>query len=234
MIIKSIHQIEITSRCNLRCVYCTHPKMQRPKIDMNLETYEKLIDLVKYFVIDGSQSELNLAGIGESTLHPDLENYISIARKALGNRIKLVMATNGIEVSKRPELGNMFKEYGVDVHVSLHRPEKAGKAIEILKKVGVLTAVSADPSVQAVDWAGQVDWHVSTSLAGSKCAWLHKGMAFAMSDGRITKCGFDANAKGVICHVDDFKPGVTGTAPFSLCNDCHFDPGNKIPVTEVA
>jgi len=30
---QQIHQIEITSRCNLRCKYCVHPHMERAKVD---------------------------------------------------------------------------------------------------------------------------------------------------------------------------------------------------------
>ena len=42
--------------------------------------------------------------------------------------------------------------------VKLHRPEKAGPAVEAYRKIGALDGVSADPSINAYDWAGQVEW----------------------------------------------------------------------------
>ena len=43
----AIHQIEITSRCNLRCLYCPHSKMKRAKEDMTGEIFRAAMDEVK-------------------------------------------------------------------------------------------------------------------------------------------------------------------------------------------
>jgi len=72
MKIQAIHQIEITSRCNLRCKYCVHPKMVREKGDMDRETYIKSLEWSAHFHKLNNQEELNLAGIGESTMHTNL------------------------------------------------------------------------------------------------------------------------------------------------------------------
>jgi len=68
-----IHQIELTSECNLACKYCPHPKMKREKNHMSLETYAKALEHVKYFKQFANQPELSLTGLGEPLMHPQLE-----------------------------------------------------------------------------------------------------------------------------------------------------------------
>lgn len=48
--ITALHQVEITSRCNLKCRYCAHPKMPRAKADMSEETFEATLKWAKRFV----------------------------------------------------------------------------------------------------------------------------------------------------------------------------------------
>src|SRR3990167_4554438 len=99
MRINHIHQIEITSHCNLRCVYCPSPNLGRPKVHMDRPTFERSLAWAKA-LHDRSpgQPELNLAGIGESTLHPFFQEYIERARAVMGWDIEFVLATNGLLV----------------------------------------------------------------------------------------------------------------------------------------
>jgi len=216
----TIHQIEITSRCNLRCKYCVHPHMQRTKEDMNLETFERSLYWVKRFVSYGTQgTELNLAGIGESTMHPDFNLYVAMAREALGNKRNLILATNGVSLTD--EHVETLKRYNVFTWVSLHRPEKAGIAVNMLKKAGVLKGVSADPAIASVDWAGQVEWEVTA--ASGVCTWIRDNMFFIYADGRVTKCCFDGEGKGVVGHVNDLNLWTVHNTPYELCDKCHLD-----------
>lgn len=215
-----IHQIEMTSNCNLRCKYCVHPKMKRIKQDMDNETYMFALDMVKECMRYG-QDEVNLAGIGESTTHPDFINNIYKARITLGPNIRIVLATNGVNITQ--EQIDAMKECGIWLWVSIHRPEKAKLTIDMAKKAGILKGVSADPSISSVDWAGQVDWEVTTNV-DEDCPWLDKGMGMVCSDGTITTCCFDGDGLGVIGHVRD-KLNTLEVVPYSLCYNCHL----KIP-----
>lgn len=217
--IHAIHQIEITSRCNLRCRYCTHPKMQRTKEDMTVERYLMALSWVRRYVERGTQHELNLAGIGESTMHPDFTEFVRMAREAVGDHVKLVLATNGVVMTQ--EIADCLAEYDVWTWVSLHRPEKAGPAIEMLKAVGVLKGVSADPSVSAVDWAGQVEWHTSVPFKAQPCQWLAYGRAFVMADGSVAQCCFDAEGISKVGSIYDNLDELDLPMPFSLCSKCH-------------
>lgn len=220
-----IHQVEITSRCNLRCRYCAHPTMKRPKMDMSRETFVKAVTWARVFRDMLPEDKrvaysLNLAGIGESTMHPEFLDFLAIARELLGPEQHLVLATNGLLVDDA--LAQAMRPFNPRVFVSLHRPERAGPAVEALKRAGLIDGVSADPSVAATDWAGQIRWHVSAARA--QCPWVLGGWGIVLSDGRVTRCSFDATGVGVFAHVDD-DLGRAQTSPYSLCRACHQDVG---------
>lgn len=215
--IRAIHQIEMTSQCNLRCRYCVHPKMPRAKMHMDDATYTKALGWVKYFQSKRAHPELNLAGIGESTLHPEFVRNVFLAREAVGKYVAVVLATNGLLMTD--ELAHAIAPARPSVWVSLHRPERAGPAVEALKRAGILSGISADPSLAAVDWAGQVKWHVSAPK-GAPCPWIQSSMVMVMADGRVTRCCFDSTGDGVIATVDD-DLSKHATSPWSLCATCH-------------
>ena len=221
-VVTSLHQIEITSRCNLTCKYCPSPKLQRPKVDMDMATYKRALEWVNYYVLRGTQGELNLAGIGESTMHPDFVEYVRLARGAVGPGGRLVLATNGLLITD--EMVAALKPFNPLIWVSLHRPEKAGPAIEVLKKYGLLSGVSGDPSYAAIDWAGQVEgWFVSAQKG--VCDWLKSGWTMVMADGRLSTCCLDASGAGVIGHVNN-QVGDAGVSPYGLCSGCHLSVPN--------
>lgn len=227
--ISSIHQIEITSRCNLRCRYCVHPKMPRDKIDMSEAIFSRAIDWAVRFVREGTQRELNLAGIGESTMHPKFIQFLEEARFRLGWGVDLTMATNGLLMTEA--MAKQIAPYRPRVWVSLHRPERAGPAVEALKKAGILAGVSADPSLAAIDWAGQVQWHTSHQ-PGMTCGWVTTGRAFVMSDGRVGTCCLDGKGDdGVLGTIFDDLTEMR-LAPYSLCKTCSYKIGE--PQREVA
>lgn len=220
--VRAIHQIEITSRCNLRCVYCPSPQIvsgkfpDRPAMDMTREIYERTLRWVDFYVRQGGQTELNLAGIGESTLHPHFAEFVRRARDTVGERVRLIFATNGLIHDEA--MVRAIATYRPEVYVSLHRPEKAGPAIDMYKKYGIFSGVSADPSINANDWAGQVTWQKSgTELP---CQWIRDGKVMVMAHGAITTCCLDASGQGTIGHVDD-PIGSIQTKPYDLCKKCY-------------
>lgn len=228
--LQQIHQIEITSRCNLKCHYCVHRSMAREKIDMTEDTFKRAITWAKFFKERGTQGSLNLAGIGESTMHPNFIDFIAHARTELGEDQELVLATNGVNMT--PELAAAMKWAGggsekFKVFVSLHRPEKAGPAINMLAEAGLMpSGASADPALHATDWAGQIKWKVTAKR--TPCPWVRGGWGVVLSDGRISRCSFDGTGIGVFAHVND-DLSTAQTSPYSLCRTCHQNVGLPIP-----
>ena len=213
--VKAIHQIEITSRCNLRCRYCVHPTMGRVKKDMDGKTFIKALFMVQECVARYGQKELNMAGIGESLMHPEFELFFDKAREALPG-IFIALATNGILLND--ERAKILKRNKVATWISLHRPEKAGLAVEIAKKYGILHGVSTDPALAAIDWAGKVKWYVTAPI--SLCPWLSIGRAMVCADGMLTTCCLDGEGAGKIGTVDTPLEDLT-ISPYSLCEPCH-------------
>lgn len=216
--VRDIHQIELTTRCNLRCQYCPHPHLPRPKIDMEWETFEAALRLVAHYVAQGTQTELSLTGIGESLLHPRFIEMVAAARDVIGPNRPLVVTTNGLLLTDK--MCADLAPYHPQVFVSLHRPEKAGPAVENAKRHGILAGVNSSAAISAFNWAGQVKWHVSAPRI--QCEYLRSGWAVVLVDGRVTTCCLDASGAGVIGSVND-EPDSLMLKPYSLCGECHME-----------
>lgn len=220
--IASIHQIEVTTHCNLRCKYCPYPKQEQlrnqAKMHMEWFVFERAMKWAQR--LNGNRDELSLTGIGEALMHPEFVRMLAYAREKLPEN-PLVFSTNGILLSD--ELCREIAPYRPMIFVSLHRPEKAGHAIEAARRHGLLAGYNPSPATSAFDWAGQVDWFVSAPA--TPCEYLRSGWAVVLVDGRITTCCLDASAKGVVGHVDDpiesLSRAGTGLKPFELCASCH-------------
>lgn len=218
-VIQQIHQIEVTTRCNLTCKYCPHPKMQRPKEDMKWDTFIQSMTWVEHFYKLGLQKELSFTGIGESTMHPHFDDMLIYARLKCPD-IPIVFSTNGLPTFT-DYIAKICKENKVEVMVSMHRPEVAARVINMCKEYGILKFVNHAFATDSFDWAGQVPgWFVSAPKL--VCEYLRSGWGVILQDGQITTCCLDAENKGVVGTVWD-KPGELKLSPFSLCDKCHME-----------
>lgn len=251
--VEAIHQIEVTTWCNLRCKYCPYPIQERlrgqKKMHMDLAVFERALEWAVQLngrytpsrpdldlaaaatvqagrtptfpsaptALDPAMAELSLTGVGEGLMHPEFVTMVRLAREALGPDAPIVFSTNGLLLDD--EYATRLAPFHPMVYVSLHRPEKAGHAIEAAKRHGILAGYNPSPATSAFDWAGQVDWFVSHDR--TPCEYLRAGWAVVLVDGRITTCCLDASAKGVVGHVDD-PVGSAAIAPFSLCESCSY------------
>ena len=213
-------QIEITSRCNLSCVYCPHGagSMRRFVKDMDAKTWAATMHWVRAFVERGTQTEINLTGIGEPTLHPAFPDMVLECRLVLGPGKPIIIATNGVAMTKR--IVDLIAPAQPEVHLSLHRPDKAAFALPLLRDAGILKAATMDPAVAPNDWAGQVAWIPAAYVFD--CCWLRDGKAFVASTGDILACCIDAggytkSGGNVVTH----EPGTVSIGPSSLCRRCY-------------
>lgn len=217
--ITKVHQIELTSRCNLACVYCPHPNLDRPKKDIGMVDYAYILNTwVSYFMEKGTQGELSLTGMGESLMHPQFLDTVAMARAVIGDN-KLVIATNGILLTR--EICEFLAPYKPKLYISLHRQEKAAQAVELAREYDMLGSVNAQFIYNAIDWAGQVDWPNSAKI--SPCADLHVGKISFLSDGRITTCCMDAHGKHTLGYIYLVDPYDFETKQTVLCDTCHHE-----------
>jgi hypothetical protein len=190
--------------------------MQRAKIDMTWKTYERALTHVIHYCAEQTQQELALTGIGEGTLYPRFVEAVLIARDVIGANRLLTFSTNGLTLTE--EILDGIRPADPTVYVSLHRPEAAAPAVEILRKSGLKFGINESFVTSALDWAGTVDWHVSHKP--QPCEYLRQGWAVVRSDGTVGTCCWDAESvSGRIGHVDD-KVGTFTTWAHDACKSC--------------
>lgn len=194
--------------------------MQRAKIDMTREIFERALLWVDHFRRQAwsNQTELSLTGIGEALLHPDFIDYLAMTRAVFSG--ELLFSTNAVEITD--EICRALKRYDVTTYVSLHRPEVAGPAIAKLKKHGVRGHVNTGFATSALNWAGTVEWEVTAPR--TECRYLKDGWGTVLSDGSMTTCCMDSEGLGIVGHVND-EIGSLALKPYQLCDTCHL----KVP-----
>lgn len=214
--IESIHQIEITSRCNLKCPYCLQAIMTRKREDMTDGIFEKSVHAAKKLVDNRTQHEIWLHGLGESLLHPNFLDYCEHAKKELPN-IQVRISTNAILLTE--SMIDRLKEIGIILHVSLQRPDLANrKAIHYSQKKRVLENIGVNPIHQANDWAQQMPDEVCI-LDKAGCGWLHSGWAMVLANGELAQCCTDGLGLYTIGHIDSWEESEV--KPFKLCETCN-------------
>lgn len=222
--VRDVHQIELTTRCNLRCHYCPHfPELPRKKEDMTWNVYMQALKLVDHFVRQGTQTELSLTGIGESLLHHQFIEMVAAARDVIGQQRQLTITTNGILLDE--EMCEALAKYRPAVFVSLHRPELAGLAVERAKKHGILAGINNSFATSAFNWAGaQKNWFVSAPKI--KCDYLRAGWCVVLVDGRVATCCLDVDGSSVIGSVAE-DPESLKLSPWGDekkgCSSCHME-----------
>ena len=98
--------IEITTRCNLRCPFCARNASDRGDRDMAPELFERILDLLPHAY------RITLVGLGEPLLHPDVAALVAAA-SARGRRVAL--ATNALQLTG--EMSRRLLDAGLDAIV---------------------------------------------------------------------------------------------------------------------
>lgn len=228
--VKAVKNLELASVCNLACVYCP-AKDQGEYRDVGLmmeDVFEKSLFWIKKFIKQGTQMELNMFGVGESTLHPKLVEYVRRTRRITPPNLQLLMNTNGIAFTE--ELCRELYAAGIDkIDLTDHEARASMETIRILRRVtGQYTpnprgkwGYSRDGILNPNDWGGLVkDWVVGSEHPRWTCPWLNNGQVMIMSNGDVTRCCQDAFARGVICTVYDNVDDIPYST-FVQCETCH-------------
>ena len=222
MKVTTINSIEITSICNNKCAYCPAKDQHKYREvgHMELKTFETALEAVLMFSRHGTQRELNLFGVGEPTLHPQLLEFVKLARKVLPFKQIIHLNTNGRTMTK--DLAYKLKQAGmtsmdVTVHDGYHR--EAAKTIRIFSELSISFRVSIDPVIMPNNWAGQVEWF--PPKYESPCPWIGRGQVMIMSNGDITRCCIDAFATGVMGNILRDNIQLMDVTSFALCSKCH-------------
>lgn len=223
--IECVRQIEVTSKCNLKCVYCPSKRLpelrKQPPTFMTMDHFKRALEWAKVLnePTDPLRAEIGLTGIGEALMHPDFVEMVRLTREALPEN-PITFSTNGILLTEK--MCEQLAPYNPRIYVSLHRPEKAAHAINAARKYGLLDGYNPAAATDAFAWAGAVDWPVSANPI--TCEFLRSGWGVVLADGRWATCCLDAEGASVVGHVDD-PIGSLFIRPWSgdtqSCEQCH-------------
>ncbi len=82
-------QFEVSTRCNLKCSYCTH-RLLTDKNDVSIADFERMLSAIDLDCIDN----VDFTGLGEPVLNPELPAMIRAVRK-LSTPTHIRVVTNG-------------------------------------------------------------------------------------------------------------------------------------------
>jgi len=87
-------QLELTTRCNLACGYCSNRLIAEPQ-DADFDQLLRLLDRIDLPVVD----QIELTGLGETLLHPRLLDILrELRRRSAATEIGMV--TNGVSLTR--------------------------------------------------------------------------------------------------------------------------------------
>lgn len=99
----SSFKIEITSKCNLKCIMCSHKYFEGPNIDMSLENFKGIIDRFP------SLKLVDFTGLGENFLNKD---FLKMLQYVKSKKIKAIFNSNFYFIDKK--VAEELIELGVD------------------------------------------------------------------------------------------------------------------------
>lgn len=105
-------KVEVSSLCNMRCVYCAHSKTNHGVYEgnMSVELMERILKDSKEF--PRKYKVMEMFSFGESMCNPNLSKMISMAKEA-DVADKINFTTNGILIT--PDKADELVESGVDI-----------------------------------------------------------------------------------------------------------------------
>jgi MoaA/NifB/PqqE/SkfB family radical SAM enzyme/glycosyltransferase involved in cell wall biosynthesis len=147
--------LEVTSLCNAVCTFCPRSTLERSARFMTRETVERVADSLRK---ERGTPMVVLAGIGESTLHRELAEFVKILTDA-GARVCLT--TNGWNLTEQRvdslvEAG--LKELNVSVNATTAETHRAVMQLKNFDEI--VAACRSIARVQVVRWP-QLEFHVS-------------------------------------------------------------------------
>ena len=109
-------QLEFTSRCNLRCVYCAVSQPDYVGRDMPTEDFDRLVEDLKARRVE----QVLINGHGETTLLPDWQEKV---RKIAYHGLNMSIISNFARLMSDAELEAMAHVANIQVSIDTHRAD---------------------------------------------------------------------------------------------------------------
>lgn len=224
--LQTITTIELSSICNLKCLYCINRLMadepsRRPGLMIN-DVFKATCDLLQKLCDQGTQREVNLNGNGESLLDWQLIDRIKIIREIMGPDRHIGLSTNGVLINKM--IAKELCHSGLtQLDISPHNAYHARRAAYIMHETGMKNGIiSLGCICMSHNWAGQLEKeHQINCILNNNCEPLLEGRGYVLSEGNITPCCYDYRNLGVFGTVFDEDILEKQIKPYELCHTCH-------------
>ncbi len=218
----AIHNIELTNFCNLKCNYCPHQRMARPKGHMSAETLAKCIEL---YLKRRLMPRLVIHHFGEPLLHPELEDRLTqIARAG----IETQMSTNGVLLEKKLPLllsipGRLYLTLSVHLWVE-QGPDAYAEALAEWQRRVADTNLTITQAFNASNtgfhfhaWTGgrEIEWDYLRH-----CDFLRENMGSVLWNGDMASCCLDCDGESVFGNINDPVAASACTRPWRGCRTC--------------
>ena len=144
--------VEVTTRCNLACTFCTHPSLDEEQmIDLPIEIYNNVVKEGKNFGL----AAVNLNGLGEPLLRKDLVEFIDIAKK--NGVVDIMFHTNGTVMNEK--IANQIIVAGIDkVIFSVDSPNKITyESMRLLRASFLKHKKGLTDNIEGTKWEKTVD-----------------------------------------------------------------------------
>lgn len=215
-----IYQVELSAFCNMRCSYCPHPSMRRPKGFMSADVLAACIEHVKR----GSNDRLVLHHFGEPLLHPKLRERLAQIRDA---GLSVQLSTNAKSLER---CWPVLLEAGIPVTVmiSVHQWVQSGEAAygDALARwqarsdgtrISVIPAYNVKHGRFVFHQWGEGEnepWDVA------RCPFLEHNLGCVLWNGDIVSCCVDH--EGVTAKLNILKDGYDAhvSEGWSACGTC--------------
>lgn len=223
--LQTITTIELSSKCNLSCLYCINrliaKNSDRTPCIMSDEVFDLSLSWLDKLCKAGTQKEVNLNGNGESTLDPKLIERIGKVREVVGSKRQVSFCTNGVNMT--PDLAFGLQDSGINrIDVSPHSPYHARKAIDYLIEAGHSIICNPGAIIQSHNWSGQLEpKHTIKCRINIKCDPLIEGRGYVQSEGTLSPCCYDYRNLGTFGSVFDHDLIEREIRPYELCRTCH-------------
>jgi len=116
--------IELTSRCNLRCEMCFQRHMEEKREDMPAETFKRIVDEG----VEEGLCSMKLQSRGESMIHHDILDLLAYTKKR--GVLDVHITTNGLLLNDNKIKG--LVENGLDLFILSYDKEHAKASVMIL------------------------------------------------------------------------------------------------------
>jgi hypothetical protein len=220
--LRTITTIELSSKCNLSCLYCVNRKMSPHRVPsiMSDEVFEASLGWLRRLCDLGTQREVNLNGNGESLLDPQIIERTAAVVKIMGHR-QVSFCTNGLLVTENLLRG--LQEAGLRrMDVSAHSAYHARRAFDLMNKVGMGGVLATGAILQPHNWAGQLEPENDVTVRLSiQCDPLIEGRGYVQAEGDVVPCCYDYRSLGRFGHVLDGDLLKREIKPYELCFKCH-------------